>query len=106
MTYFVQDRFGNKIVTATDMQMEQLLASLDWDGDPKHPEVSLVHESGWSLSAYPGGGVILKNLATNNEPWHMRDRDLAQIFQLWQLLATGQLDELGKAGWQPGAGGM
>jgi hypothetical protein len=106
MSYFVQDRFGNKIFRPTEMQMEQLLASLDWGGDPTHPEVSLIHQSGWSISVYPGGGVILKNTTSGNDPWHMRSKSSAQILQLWALLAAGELDQLGKAGWSPGAGAV
>lgn len=104
MTYYVEDRLGNKIFTPTVAQMEQLVASLSWAGDQEHPEVALCHQSGWCISVYPSGVAILKLNGSSNEPWHMRCTSREHVLELWTLLAAGKLDELGAAGWLPGYG--
>lgn len=104
MTYYAEDRFKNKIFNPTLPQMEQLVASLGWDGDQDHPEVALYHLSGWCIAVYPSGVAILKLRGSNNDPWHMRCTSQEQVLKLWMLLAEGKLDELGAAGWLPGYG--
>lgn len=104
MTYYVEDRFKNKIFNTTFAQMEQLVASLGWDGDQHHPEVTLCHMSGWCIAVYPSGVAILTLRGSKNEPWHMRCNSYEHVLELWTLLAAGQLDELGASGWLPGYG--
>jgi hypothetical protein len=52
-------------------RIDDLVRELDGPEDDEHPDVSVDHESGWSLSAFPSGLVILGNAEESalNEEW-------------------------------------
>lgn len=70
MSYFVSTRWGGNEREPTLVRMRQVLAELDAD-DIEHPGVSLTHESGWSLGAFPGDLLTWENVEANDEPRHM-----------------------------------
>lgn len=83
--------------------MRQLLNSLAND-DPEHPDVSLNHESGWSLSVFSGGLIIFENVETGEGPWHMRASQTDTILKLWRALAASDLQHLLSQPWAAGYG--
>lgn len=71
--------------------------------DGEHPEVSVGHESEWSLSAFAGGLLVWENVE-DGEPRHMRDVSRETIIRLWRLLAAGDLEAIQAEPWLHGYG--
>jgi hypothetical protein len=70
--------------------------------DPEHPDCWLADENDWTISAFDSGLVILENPETGEGPWHIRGVPEDEIVRLWNLLATGRLDEIKRFPWLPG----
>lgn len=71
--------------------------------DDEHPEVSVGHESEWSLGAFVGGLLVWENVE-DCEPRHMRDASRENVIRLWRLLAAGDLDAIQAEPWLQGYG--
>ena len=103
MSYFAYDQMGATISSPSESQMQQLLASLT-SGDLEHPDVSLTHESGWSISVFSTGLLVFENVESREGPWHMRDVTFSRAQEFWLMLAAGKLKELRSLPWAPGYG--
>lgn len=103
MTFTVTNRNGQMLADPPADLIEAVLDELDGPDDPEHPDVSLSHESEWSLSAFPGGLVVFENVE-EGEPRHMRGIERSHLEQLWAALATGDLATLENERWLPGYG--
>ncbi|GAA3486351.1 MULTISPECIES: hypothetical protein [Streptomyces] len=103
MTYFMYDVHG----TAVDEPDAETLRALVVDGlaDPEavNPEVSLTHESGWSLTAYAGGLLLWENIEDAEDAKNAEDAENAErapdtrdgvardeVVRLFELLAKGE----------------
>jgi len=82
--------------------MRQILAELDINDD-EHPDVSLTHESEWSLAAYSSGLLVYENIEAG-DPRHMKNVSRDQVLRLWCMLSEGQLAEIEAERWLPGYG--
>lgn len=103
MSYFAYDRMGRTVSSPSPAEMSSLLASLA-QPDPEHPDVSLSHESGWCLSVFVSGLVVLENAETGEGPWHMRLATPQHALHLWQLLSDGNIATIQAQPWAPGYG--
>jgi hypothetical protein len=103
MTYRATDRMGASIPEPSEKKMKESLSSLS-RFDPEHPDVSLIHESEWSLSVFGSGLVVFENVETDEGPWHMISVPVSDTLKLWHLLAEGNLDELKQFPWVSGYG--
>lgn len=101
--FFAYDQTGSIIRSPTEAQMEELLLSLS-TGEPDDPDVALSHSSGWSLSAFPGGLLVLENALTNAVPRHMQPIPADQVLKLWIELAVGNYQNLLSLPWVAGYG--
>lgn len=104
MSCIAHDRSGATLCEPSAKEMAALLESLRLNGH-KHPDVSLTHESGWSISAFRSGIVWLENVETGEGPWHMRGLSLDSMLELWVKLAEGRIESLLSLAWVPGYGG-
>ena len=102
-SFHVNRRWGDSNDDPSVAQMREALAELDIDDD-EHPEVALIHESGWCLGAYPSGLLIWEDLSTGCEPRHMRGVSRNHVLELWQSLARGDIVAVDAEPWQPGNG--
>lgn len=81
-----------------------LLAELRF-ADDEHPDVAVVHESGWALSVYREGFVVWGNVgAADNEDRHIHDLAEADVVRLMEAVVRGELDRVHALAWQPGYG--
>jgi len=94
---------GSTVPSPDANQRRRLLDSLGRE-DPEHPDVSLTHESGWSISAFPSGLIVFENVETGEGPWHMRSVPAARTLELWDALAVGKHVELVSLPWVDGHG--
>ncbi len=104
MSYHVNRRWGAADDDPSVEQMREALAELDVE-DIEHPDVALIHESGWCLGAYPSGLLIWENLADDaGQPRHMREVARERVLELWQRLSRGELSAIESEPWKAGYG--
>ncbi len=103
MAYCIYHRNG---ACAPDPPLESLEALFDELAaeDREHPDVSVQHESEWSLAAFPGGLLVWENVAEGDNPRHMRSVPRAKVLQLWRTLAQGDVEGIEAEPWQDGYG--
>ncbi len=58
MAFQVRNRQGSSYTNPNLDIIDSVLAELDGDLDIEHPDVSLKHDSEWTLSAFPNGLLI------------------------------------------------
>jgi hypothetical protein len=82
--------------------LEKLLDELETLADDEHPDVGVVHESGWGLSVGRSLDLTWEDVEGDGGIFHMRDagRDLA--LTLMRAVATGDLEFVRSRPWQPG----
>ena len=102
MSYWAYDRMGEAVQQPSVGQMRELLASLDFQDD-EHPDVSLNHESGWSLSAFGGGLLVWENVEQENAK-HMKSVPREKTLELWRRLAQGDIEIIDREAWIAGYG--
>lgn len=103
MTFFVQTRWGGSERSPSAERMRAILAELDAPDD-EHPDAWLTHESGWTLSADQHGRLVLENVESEVPPRHMRGVPRERVLALWLQLATGKIEDVERATWEPGYG--
>lgn len=104
MSYHVNRRWGDFDDDPPVERMREALDELDVE-DIEHPDVDLIHDSGWCLSAYPSGLLIWGNLNGNPyESWHMRDVPRTRVLELWLQLAAGDIAGVNAEQWKRGYG--
>ncbi|WP_419995880.1 hypothetical protein [Streptomyces boninensis] len=61
MSYYMNDVMGAAVDEPTEVQIRNILSRLQ-NADEEHPDVSLGHESGWTLSVYGDKTVLWENV--------------------------------------------
>ncbi len=80
-----------------------LIAELEVDDDHEHPDVSVSHEDGWTLSAFPGGLVVWENVEDGAAgPRHLRDVPAEQLASMFVLCAEGRREVIDSLPWLEG----
>jgi hypothetical protein len=74
------------------------------DASDEHTNVSLTHESEWSISAFPSGLLIWENVAGEGEPKHIPNASKELTIKLWSLLARGLIEKIEEQNWLSGYG--
>jgi hypothetical protein len=96
---------GNAYIDASEDVIEAVLAELDQPLDPEHPDVSLTHESEWSLGAFPSGLLIWENVADPiARRQHLKNVPRDRVRELWMALASGDIERVNREPWLPGYG--
>ncbi len=104
MSYHVNRRWGDADDNPSVEQMREALAELDIE-DIEHPDVALIHESGWCMGAYSSGLLVWENLADDaGQPRHMRGVTRERVLELWQRLSRGELSAIEGDPWRAGYG--
>lgn len=82
----------------------RLVAELDASYDPEHSGVAVVHETGWSLSAFPAGLVVWDSVEGDDDPRHRVSVARAELVDMLTVLAHGDLTTIEAGPWLPGNG--
>jgi hypothetical protein len=70
--------------------------------DGEHNDVAVIDDdTGWCITAYPGGLVIFQCLA-DGTAFHLREVEKPQVIQMWIQLARGALDDVRGLPWKEG----
>jgi hypothetical protein len=102
MAFHLRFRWGNSESNVDVDRMAAALGELDTH-DQEHPDVSLSHESEWSLSAFESGLLVWENLESG-EPRHMKGVSRREVLRLWIALSQGELSLIEAEAWLPGYG--
>ena len=88
-----------------ESDIEALLAELEGDPDEEHPDVSVTHETGLSVSLFQSGLAVLENVEDGSfEPKHLVFADRTEPLSLMRLVARGDISVLEQWAWNPGYG--
>jgi len=97
ITHLMGDTKRDPPLNALELLFEELESA-----DDEHTDVSVSHESEWTLSAFKSGHLVWENVAEGDQPRHMRPISREKVLELWRLLAEGRISEIEKEPWQPG----
>jgi hypothetical protein len=102
MSFIITHRYGAQDRSTAVSVFPSLLRELDdRKEDTEHGSVAVTHESEWCMSVSRGGYVTFEHLEDGGER-HMRDLSEAKVFELWSLLAVGDIATIQKEPWRPG----
>jgi len=102
-TCHATDVDGISYAAPDTLTMRKVLASLDEAEGADHPDVSLVHDNGWSLSVTESGTILWENLRESeaHRPiQHLRGAGREKALTLWQALAEGRFAAIEAEPWQ------
>jgi len=102
MSYHTTDVWGVTEIMPDAATMRMVLRSLDDADIADHPDVALVHESGWSLTYGAGGVLVWENYSEPDTgyPRYMHVDSETRVLELWQMLAAGKIAELERLPWR------
>ncbi|MGV3661957.1 MAG: hypothetical protein ACO1TE_17365 [Prosthecobacter sp.] len=102
MSFYAIERWGESEDLPSEERMRGLLATLDIP-DPEHPDVSLSHEDGWTLSFHEGGLAVWENVENLDlEPRHMSDVSREDALRWWLMLSKGDMESIERLPWKQG----
>ena len=103
MSYWVNHLMSNSDIGFPIGSLADLYAELA-EADQEHANVSLTHESEWSLSGFSSGLLIWENVAGEGEPQHRRNVSKEKTSELWSFLASGSIEAINRENWLQGYG--
>ncbi len=100
MRYHTTDPYGVTHIEPDIARMRRVLDLLDHADDADHPDATLVHESGWSITVTAGGTAVLENLENDSQPARIRlGLEKTDALRLWERLAAGDVEGLCEECW-------
>lgn len=99
--HFLRPWNGNTIRNGSEEEMRTAIDGLR-DADAEHPEVSLKHASGWTLSYFSSGRLTWEDVGADGPARHMANVLPDRVLLLWKKLAAGDLSAIETEPWQPG----
>ena len=103
MAYVVADWDGCSLGPVPPEEFEDLLHQLQRFGTEEHPDISVHHDSGWSLCIGLSLEVWIENLFEDEtRPRHVLGLQMAEVVALMQSMADGDIAGLLAREWRPG----
>jgi hypothetical protein len=99
LAFVITHRDGAMAADPPLASIDDLLNELDGI-DPEHPDVSLSHESGWTLSAFPSGQLLYENVEAAAEV-RVVYVDRAGARNLFRALAVADFGTVESQPWTP-----
>lgn len=97
-------RSGAQTFFGDGKDIDALVNELADAPDAEHPEVSVAHDSGWTLSAFTTGRLVWENVELDDQPRHALAAGPEEIRRLFGLVARGLIAEVDNWDWKPGYG--
>jgi hypothetical protein len=93
---------GESVDEPDEAGIREILTELQ-DVDSEHFDVSLVHESGWSLSVYPDKSLVWENVNDETvQPSELTLDSWQEVLVALVKLSRGEVSELQSLGWREG----
>lgn len=70
--------------------------------DGEHVDISVQHESGWSISVFPSGHAIVENLESDDPPRSANLGPRNDCLLVMRAVALGSFDQLESISWREG----
>ncbi|WP_327178800.1 hypothetical protein OG599_28350 [Streptomyces sp. NBC_01335] len=100
MTYFMYDITGTPVEEPDADAVRAAVVSLG-ETERENPDISLTHESGWSLTAYAGGLLLWENVEDDSlVPGVIEKATTEDVLRLFGRLAAGDTDTVEAEGWR------
>jgi hypothetical protein len=100
MTYTISHVSGAMEIVSSIDALPPLVAELD-NANAEHPDISLMIDDGWVMSAYPNGSVVLEHLQSGDRR-HLVSVERPRVTELMARLAQGGPGALDAEPWLPG----
>lgn len=102
MAFFVTHLYGDDDEVDDVSGFPALLDELA-DADAEHTDVSVSHESGWTLGLFSRGRAIWENVDDDRiAPRHLDGLTRERLLELMRLVAAGDIDTVNEWPWQAG----
>jgi len=98
MSYHTTDGEGLTEIEPPRARLADLLDALD--DEDAFPEVTLSHDSGWSLTAFASGVLVLEHLDRTGGERVLREVPRGRVLKLWLALARGDLAAVQREPWE------
>lgn len=102
VSYFMNNAMGESVDEPDEAKIRAIVAELQ-NADNEHFDVSLVHESGWSLSVYPDRSLVWENV--NDEavqPSELTLEAWSDVIDALLKLSRGEVSAVQSLGWREG----
>lgn len=91
MSFVTTDRNGAMESDPPSSRLDELVSELDGPRDDEHPDVSVAHESGWSLSAFPTGMLIWENVKEDGIERRVSGLSRDDVWELFGAVSRGEV---------------
>ncbi|MEU4848699.1 hypothetical protein [Streptomyces gilvosporeus] len=99
MSYFMNNLMGESIDRPGESHIRRILSELQ-NADEEHPDVSLNHESGWSLSVFQDRAVLWENVEDPDVPPREAELDSwEEVVALLLELSRGNISAVESTDW-------
>jgi hypothetical protein len=102
-TVHLTNRWGESFANPSAEQLAAALDDFD-EADDDAPDCWLSDDSGWTVSIFQNGNVVLQNVETTEGPWHVQVDTHPAALDLWKLLQDGDIAALRMHISNPGIG--
>ena len=100
VSYFMNNAMGESVDEPDEAKIREIVTELQ-NADSEHFDVSLVHESGWSLSVYPDKSLVWENV--NDEavrPSELTLPSWPEVIDALLKLSRGEVSAVQSLGWR------
>lgn len=99
MSYFMNDLMGETIDDPGEAQIREVPNELQ-HADEENPDVSLQHESGWSLSIFSDKTLLWENVEDSSvSPREARMNDWETVMSVLMMLSRGDIGGVSEIDW-------
>jgi hypothetical protein len=102
MAAYMNGRMGDTVDDVSAESIREVLVQLDEPPDDEHPDVSICHTSGWTLSAFQSGRLIWENDEDGGGLFHMAQASRRTISRLFTAIASDDLTSVHDQPWLTG----
>jgi hypothetical protein len=99
MAYHSTDVNGVTLINPDKRAMREIICSVFDADDSDYPDVSLMHESGWTLVYSDTKTLLLENAEKEDGIRFMREVSPADTLKYWVLLSQGKIKSLLSLQW-------
>lgn len=100
MPFNTTDAYGISEINPSTPRLKEIIKSVQQADEADYPDVSLIHDSGWTLTYSASKVLLWENLdRPGKRQRFLRDMEPDRVLELWCKLAEGKIEEIEKQGW-------
>lgn len=98
--FTVHHAYGEMEASPPLQVMDQLLDELETIADDEHPDVGVVHETGWGLTVGRSLQLTWEDIEGDGGVFHMPGAPQGLVLELMRAVATGDLEFVHSQPWR------